>query len=212
MQGAQATTNLWKPAMERGFRRAGDETYVGRLGEAPCTIAVVPVIYGYFGVLVTAKIVSPLRGTLFWRRGRVASSMFSGGVAPDADDPTFGAEYRVLSDGPEMVALGSDLPLRTRAAHRVPAGATARAFDPADGGGAPRRRNAGAPRCADRDLEPDTALTPEGARGSEKKNMRRQALREPALALARSPRRVQCPLSLPFFPSLPTPCAFSPSV
>jgi len=100
MQGAQATTNLWKPAIERGFRWAGDETYIGRLGEAPCTIAVVPVIYGYLGVLVTAKIVSPLRGTLFWRRGRVASSMFSGGVAPDADDPTFADEYRVLSDGP----------------------------------------------------------------------------------------------------------------
>jgi hypothetical protein len=93
--------DLWKAAMDRGFRRAGDETYVGRLGEAPCTIALVPVIYGYLGVLVTAKMVSPLRGTLFWRRGRVASSMFSGGVAPEADDPTFAAEYRVLSDGPK---------------------------------------------------------------------------------------------------------------
>lgn len=93
-------TDLWTPAVARGFRNAGDDTYIGRLAEVPCSIAVVPVIYGYLGVLVTARVVSPLRGTLYSRRGRVASSMFSGGLTPDVADPAFSASYRILTDGP----------------------------------------------------------------------------------------------------------------
>jgi hypothetical protein len=91
--------DFWKPSVDRGFREVESETYAGLLDGRPCSIAMVPVMYGFLGVLLRVEAVAPFRGTLYRREGRVARNMFSDGVSPDVRDPRFAAAFGVISDG-----------------------------------------------------------------------------------------------------------------